>query len=284
LDFYVANPLLEVSKNWTAIAESNGTKVKVFNLKNEIYNLELEGAIQKIALNEKGYLGIIYNKVGYKNAFAFVSPEGQILYTKYFANTTLIDISINKEGNIISMIEADTNSAVINSAITYLDNKGNTLYSSIKKDKLLVETKIFDNQTIVLGDNVLLNISNNYEENMIEEFSSENTFGIVIEDEKIVKMHRDTNELFSDKTMIEVKNLDGKIIGNGEVTGTAKSLKVQGKTIAVVLADRIDFLTTKGNYMDSIFISSDYIDMKLFKNGTYACIQTNDEIAIYKIR
>ena len=37
-------------------------------------------------------------------------------------------------------------------------------------------------------------------------------------------------------------------------------------TIAIVLADRIDFLTTKGNYMDSIFISSDYIDMKLFKN------------------
>ena len=25
-------------------------------------------------------------------------------------------------------------------------------------------------------------------------------------------------------------------------------------------------------------ISSDYIDMKLFKNGSYACIQTNDEI------
>lgn len=284
LDFYVANPLLEVSKHWTAIAEANGTKVKVFNLKNEIYNLELEGPIQKIALNEKGYLGIIYNKVGYKNAFAFVSPEGQILYTKYFANTTLIDISINKEGNIISMIEADTNSAVINSAITYLDNKGNTLYSSIKKDKLLVETKIFDKQTVILGDNVLLNINNNYEENTIEEFSSENTFGIVIEDEKIVKMHRDTDELFSDKTMIEIKNLDGKIIGNGEVAGTAKSLKVQGKTIAVVLADRIDFLTTKGNYIDSIFISSDYIDMKLFKNGSYACIQTNDEIAIYKIR
>jgi len=284
LDFYFANPLLAVANNWTAIAELNGTKIKVFDLKNEIYNLELEGQIQKIVLNEKGYLGIIYNKVGYKNAFAFVGPDGQILYTKYFANTTLVDISINNDGNIISMIEADANSAVINSAITYLDDKGNTLYSSIKKDKLLVETKIFDNQTVVLGDNVLLNINNNYEENMLEEFDNENIFGVVIEDEKIVKMYRDTNELFSDKTMIEIKKIDGKVIGNGEVTGTAKSLKVQGKTIAVVLADRIDFLTTKGNYMDSIFISSDYIDMKLFKNGSYACIQTNDEIAIYKIR
>ena len=129
-----------------------------------------------------------------------------------------------------------------------------------------------------------MNIDNNYVESIIEEFESESIFGIVIEDEKIVKMYRDTNELFSDKTTVEIKNLDGRIVGNGEVIGTAKSLEVQGKTIAIVLADRIDFLTTKGNYMDSIFISSDYIDMKLFKNGSYACIQTNDEIAIYKIR
>ena len=90
--------------------------------------------------------------------------------------------------------------------------------------------------------------------------------------------------MFSDETMVEIKRPDGKVLGNGKVTGAAKSLKVQGKTVAVVLADRIDFLTTKGNYMDSIFISSDYIDMKLLKNGSYACVQTNDEIAIYKIR
>lgn len=284
LDFYVANPLLDVAKHWTAVAEENGTRVKVFDLKNEVYSLELEGQIQKISLNEKGYLGIIYNKVGYKNAFAFINPQGQILYTKYFANTTLLDISINKDGNIVSMIEADTNSAVINSAITYLDDKGNTLYSSIKKDSLLVETKMFDKNNVILGDSFILGIDNGYTENVIEEFEAENVIGAVVEDEKIVKIYRDTNELFSDKTMVEIKNLNGKVIGSGEVSGTAKALKVQGKTIAVVLSDRIDFMSTKGNYMDSIFISSDYIDMKLFKNGTYACIQTNDEIAIYKIR
>ena len=140
------------------------------------------------------------------------------------------------------------------------------------------------NSSVILGDNLLLNIDEKYNETVIEEFESENVLGIILAEDKIVKTYRDTNELFSDKTKIEIKNAKGKILGSGEVTGMAKKVEVQGKTIAVVLSDRIDFLTAKGNYMDSIFISSDYIDMKLFKNGTYACIQTNDEIAIYKIR
>ena len=32
----------------------------------------VEGQIQKVYLNEKGYVGVIYNKAGYKNAFALL--------------------------------------------------------------------------------------------------------------------------------------------------------------------------------------------------------------------
>ena len=119
---------------------------------------------------------------------------------------------------------------------------------------------------------------------IVEEIDHDKVIGTAVDNKRIAKLYRDTNELFSDKTMIEVKESNGKVVGNGEVSGTAQSLQMQGKTLAVVLTDRIDFVTEKGNYISSIFISSDYKDMKLFKDGSYACIQTNDEIAIYKIR
>lgn len=284
MDFYIANPLLQVAGEWTIVAEEDGNKIKAFKLKEEIYNLEIDGQIKKIYLNDAGYLGVIYNKVGYKNAFAFINPNGEIVYSKYFANTTLIDVSIDSVGKKIAMIEADTNSAVINSAITYLDNRGNTLYSSIKKNTLLVEIDLFDDETIVIGDNLILSIDNQYNEKVVEEIDSEQVIGTAVDNKKIVKLYKDTNELFSDKTMIEIKNIEGKISGSGEVSGSAQALEVQNKTMALIMTDRIDFLTTKGNYIGSIFISSDYKDIELFKDGSYACIQTNDEIAIYKIR
>lgn len=284
MEFYIANPLLEVAGDWTVVAEENGSKIKVFNLSDEVYNIEIDGFIQKIYLNKNGHVGVIYAKVGYKNAFALINPNGEIVYTKYFANTTLVDISIDNSGKKIAMIEADTNSTVINSVITYLDNRANTLYSSIKKNTLLVEIDLFDDETIVIGDNVILSIDNNYNETIVEEIDSDNILGITVDNEKLTKLYRNADELFSDKTMVEVKQTSGKIIGKGEVNGTAQSVQMQNKTIAIVLTDRIDFLTTKGNYMNSVFISGDYKDIKLFKNGTYACVQTNDEIAIYKIR
>lgn len=284
MDFYLANPLLEVAGNWTVIAEENGSKVKVFNTKEEIYNVEIDGQIQKIYVNDKGYVGVIYAKVGYKNAFALISPEGKVLYTKYFANTTLVDASISNDGKKIAMIEADANSVVINSIITYLDNMANTLYSSIKKNTLLVEIDVFDDETIVIGDNSIISIDNNYNETIVEEIESEKVIGISVDDKKIAKLYKDTNELFSDKTMLEVKQTNGKVIGSAQMSGAARSLQIQDKTVAVELTDRIDFFTTKGKYMDSIFISSDFIELKLFKNGSYACLHTNDEIAIYKIR
>jgi len=284
MDFYITNPLITVANDWTVIAEENGNKIKAFKIKEEVYNIEIDGQIQKVYLNDKGYLGVIYAKVGYKNAFALINPNGEIVYTKYFANTTLVDTSIDNAGKKIAMLEADTTSAVINSVITYLDDKADTLYSSIKKNTLLVEIDLFEDETVVIGDNSVIAIDNEYNENIIEEIDADKVIGVAVDNKKIVKLYRDTDELFSDKTMIEVVDSKGKKIGNGEVTGVAQTIEIQNKTIAVVLTDRIDFLTTKGKYINSVFISSDYKDLELFKDGSYACVQTNDEIAIYKIR
>lgn len=284
MEFYIANPLIAVAEDWTVIAEENGNKIKAFRTKEEVYNIEIDGQIQKVYLNSKGYLGVIYTKIGYKNAFALINPNGEIVYTKYFANTTLVDASIDNTGKKIAMIEADATSAVINSVITYLDDQANTLYSSIKKNTLLVEIDLVEDETVVVGDNSVIVIDNEYNETIIEEINVDKVIGIAIDNGKIVKLHRNTDELFSDKTILEVVDKKGKKIGDGEVTGTARSVEVQNKTIAVVLTDRIDFLTTKGKYINSVFISSDFNDVELFKDGSYACIQTNDEIAVYKIR
>lgn len=283
-DFYMTNPIFETAGNWTVVAEDNGSRIIVFNAEEEAYRLEIEGEVQKIFVNTNGYVGVIFAKVGYKNAFSFINYKGDIIYTKYFANTTLIDADISTDGKRVVMLEADTDGAVVNSAITVLDDKADTLNSSIKKNSLLVEAHCFDKNTLIVGDNTILSIDSGYKETVFDEFDPESTIGLLISDERIIKLYRDTNELFANKTMLQVKNIDGKVIGQSEVEGMAHSVKSQNNTLAIILTDRIDFLTKKGNYISSIFISGDYKDMQLFNNGSYAAIQTNDEVSIYKIR
>lgn len=283
-EFYIANPIIETAGSWTIVAEDNGNRLIAFNSREEAYSLEIEGEVQKIFANPNGYVGVIFAKVGYKNAFSFINSKGDIIYSKYFANTTLIDADISTDGKRVVMLEADTDGAVVNSAITVLDNKADTLNSSIKKNSLLVEVHCFDKNTLIVGDNTILSIDSDYKETVFDEFDSESTIGLLVNDERIVKLYRDTNELFANKTMLQVKNIAGKVIGQSEVEGMAHSVKIQNNTLAIILTDRIDFLTQKGHYISSIFISGDYKDMQLFNNGSYAAIQTNDEVSIYKIR
>lgn len=283
-DFYITNPILENAGNWTVVAEDNGNKIIVFNSREEVYGLEIEGEIQKVFVNASGYVGVIFTKAGYKNAFSFINSKGEIIYTKYFANTTLIDADISSDGKKVFMLEADVNGAVVNSAITILDNKADTLNSLIKKNSLLVEVHCFDKDALIVGDDTIISIDSDYKEAVFDDFDPESVIGLFVNDERVVKLYRDTNELFANKTMLEIKNIDGKIIGQTEVEGMAHSVKIQNNTVAVILTDRIDFLTQKGHYISSIFISGDYKDMQLFSNGAYAAIQTNDGISIYKIR
>ena len=280
----LVNPMIETNENWMVVAEENGVKLTTFNLTHEVYSTQIEGLIQKIYINKNGYVGVIYEKTGYKNAFAFINPNGEILYTKYFAKTTLVDADIRDDGKVISMIEADTDGVVINFAITFLDDKGNTVYSSIKKNTLLVETTFIDDKAVLIGDSNIIVIDEEYNETVLEEFEGQDILGLCVKDGKRIKFYRDSNELFADKTKLEIKNVDGKVIGSGEVEGNVQSLKVSNNVLAIVLTDRIDFFTAKGNYNTSVFISGEFTNIALFKNGTYACVQTTEGITVYKVK
>lgn len=278
------NPIIETSGNWAVVAEENGMKLTTFNASEEVYNREIEGPIQKIYINSSGHVGVIFEKIGYKNGFAFINPKGELLYTKYFANTTLVDADIREDGKVVSMIEADTDGVAINFAITFLDDKANTLYSTIKKNTLLVETEFISDNNVIVSDSNILVIDKDYNEKEFEKFEGQEILGICINDDKIIKVYRESSELFANKTNFEVKRVDEKIIGRGEVEGAVQSLEIQNNMLAIVLTDRIDFFTAKGNYSTSVFISGELTNVELFKNGTNACIQTTDGINVYRVK
>ena len=83
--------------------------------------------------------------------------------TKLFAKTTLIDVDISPKGDLVAMIEVDTTTATLSSAISFMSNKGEIVYSSIEDDTLLAGIRYLDNTNVIaVGDNKLIKIDKNY--------------------------------------------------------------------------------------------------------------------------
>jgi len=278
------SPLVAANDKWVVVAEENDKRILTYDTHNLAYETEVEGTIQKITVNSSGYVGVIFAKAGYKNAFTLLKPTGEVVYTKYFANTTLISADISPDGKTVAMIEADDSGAVINSGIVYLNSRGEVICNVIEKNELLVRIKFFGDETISVGNSKIIKIDKNYQKTVFDDFAEQNVEGINIENNRIIKLYREATELFAENCKIVVKNSSGKDVGNGEVAGKVKGVEALGKTIAVVLNDRIDFFDIGGKYLNSYYIRGDYKDIELFSNGNMACLQTIDEVTVLKIR
>ena len=124
-----------------------------------------------------------------------------------------------------------------------------------------------------------------YNKTLLDDFSDKTVSGINLENtDKIIKVYRTANSIFAEKSTIDVLNINNKKTGTGEVAGVVKAVESSGRTIAIVLADRIDFFDISGRYLNSLSISGNYKSIRLFNSGDYACIDMSDTLKVVKVR
>lgn len=285
-EFNMTNPIVASDGAYFAIAESKGKKVVAFHNKTQLWEYESKNPIDKIFINQDGYVGIIFSQTGYKNGFSYFTPEGKEICSKLFANTNLIDVDISPNGKMIAMIEANTSTSRVSSAVSVMSSAGEIVYSSIENDLLMSGVRYLDSNNIVcVGDSKLIKIDKNYVKTVIDDFAGKKVSGVNLENQgRIIKVYRDENALFADKSVIQVTNVNQKVTGTGEVSGVVKAVESLDKTIAIVLADRIDFFDISGKYLNSIAINGKYKTVELFLSGNYACIETTDELNVVRVR
>lgn len=282
----ISNPIIATDGERFVIAESGGKKVMSFNSRTMLWEKECQGTVEKVFVNKLGYIGVIFSQTGYKSGFLFLNPDGQEICTKLFAKTTLIDLDISPKGDFVAMIEADTATATVSSAISFMSSQGEITYSSIENDTLLSGIRFLDNTNVVaIGDNKLIRIDKEYNKVILDDFKDKTVSGINLENsDKIIKIYRTANSIFADKSTIDILNVNNKKTGTGEVSGVVKAVESTGKTIAVVLADRIDFFDISGRYLNTLNISGNYKSIKLFSSGDYACIDLADTLKVVRVR
>lgn len=285
-EFNMTNPIVDSEGAHFVVAESKGKKIVAFNNKTQLWEYECKNPIDKVFINSTGYVGVIFSQTGYKNGFLYISPEGKEICSKLFAKTNLIDVDISPNGKMIAMIEADTSTSRVSSAVSIMSSAGEIVYSSIENNLLMSGIRYLDSNNVVcVGDSKLIKIDKNYEKTILDDFAGKKVSGVNLENQgKVITVYREEAALFADKSKIQVTNANQKINGTGEVSGVVKSVESLDKTIAIVLADRIDFFDISGKYLNSITINGKYKSMELFLSGNYACIETTDELNVVRVR
>lgn len=285
-DMNISNPIIDANNNRFVIAESGGKKIMSFQNRTMLWELELPNEIKKVVINRDGYVGVVFSQIGYKSGFLFLDPTGKEIFRKIFANTNLVDVDISPKGDKVAMIEADVSTSTINSAISFMSSNGQVVYSEIEDDVLMSGIRFVDNSNVfAVGDSRLVKIDKNYDRTVFDDFSEKIVSGINLENEgKIIETYRASGSIFANKSTIDILNVNNKKTGTGEVAGVVKAIESSGKTIAVILADRVDFFDVSGKYLNTLNISGKYKSLKLYNNGNYACIDLTDVLRFVKIR
>lgn len=283
-ELLLKNPIVVTENKRIVIGELKGKKIIVFNTKEQLWENEIDGSIEKLCINKEGYVGVIFTQTGYKNGFSLFSPKGEKLYTKLFANTILIDADIQDNGKNVAMIESDATGTFVDSVVSCLSENGEVICSSLETDTLMNGVNFFGSDVVAVGDLRIIKFNKNNEKTILDDFAGKKVSGVNIESDRIIKVFKNTDNLFADKAIIEITDINNKKKGTGAVSGVIKSVESTGKTIAVVLNDRIDFFDISGKYLSTKLVSGDYKDVELFNDGNYACIQTLDQITVVKVR
>jgi len=285
-DIVLNNPIISSYENRFVIAESEGHKLYIYNGKDLVWQYEIEEKILKTDINKNGYVAVLFEKTGYKSGIRLFDNVGNVIYTKLFATTNVIDLSISPNNQYIATVEINTSDNKVNSVISYIGSNGEVVFATAEADIILSGVKFVDNNiAIAVGDNKIIRINKNGEKTILDEFQDKKMYAINVETGKyIIKAYRSATGVFANKTQIEIDDSKGKKIANYEGEGVVKSIQALGKTIARIIGDRIDFIDVSGRYIGSYTIGADLVDAVLLDNGGMAALQKKNEIDVVAIK
>ena len=166
--YTMTTPIAVERGDYTAIFESDGRSVRVYNDEGLVYNIQTSDTVLSVSLAENGYIGVITGGNSYM--VSVYSTSDTMLFQRVEAESGVYPIccDISPDGDIIAIGYMDTTGVNIKSRIGmfYISaDKGadytDSMYSAISKDDDIIFKLYFmsNNSLIAIGDRHILSIS-----------------------------------------------------------------------------------------------------------------------------
>lgn len=102
--FRTDNTALATSSKYVYAYDIGGNTVKIFNTYSETKSFDYDYPVIGLTNNAAGAFGVITSAPDYKSAVIVYNKEFQQIFTRYFGESYVVSLAINRQGNKVAML------------------------------------------------------------------------------------------------------------------------------------------------------------------------------------
>ncbi len=284
----IKDVVVDSNKDYCVIGETQGSKLFLFNEKGKVWEFDVNGEIQEVAVNKNGYVACIYSKSGYRALIKVINNNGEEVITNYLASTYAVDADISNDNKYLTIAEINVDGINLESSLKIVDifntkeNEAKTV--PMERNTLILDVEYDDkNELLVLEDSRIERIDSNYDKVLVKEYKAGEASHVTIGNENnAIIIEKEDTGIFSTKYVVRIydNDLEEK---EYELDTSSKAIFAQGKTICIDVGNELLFLNTNGKLTKRCKIDGQVRDVKLYNNGSMSAIVFKDRVEIVKL-
>lgn len=267
----ISNPTISTTGKFAAIAEKDGNKFYVINSTSLLFQEKIDGKINKISINENGYISIIASNSTYGSIVFVYNNDNTQLFKTFFKSTYAMQTCISDSNKYIAVGEADYSGTVIKSYVKIIDlQSAKTIYQFNGPENEILTNINFsnDDKAICSFSNSIFQIEPNSSKKIFD-ITDENPFINIDMKNMLSIIERESSGLFSYEYNLKLKSIDS----NSESiyflnNGLPKSTIADGSFIALNYGNQV-FIVNKNGALKKSYISSQQIKDVIL--GSHVC-------------
>lgn len=284
LTIEISTPIVLSNGKYLLIAEKGKSKIYLISGNEIIWQNDLEGNIDKIAVNKNGYVAVILSGTTYKSVIQTFDNSGNELFKTYLSSTTAMSIDISADNQYLAFSELNTSGTSVQSTVKIVSiqkakttPKESIIYTYQETGgKLLINIKYQDgNKLVCMYDDGINIIKNNTNENIVKlvEENMKISFGNMNLSNYVYRTIEKTS-LLNTQTNMEIINTNNKKTSLYTLDGVAKEIYSYDNTIAINLGSEVHFISTNGWLMKK-YISSQEVKNVVICNNFAGIVYRN---------
>ena len=256
IDIEISNPIFESNGDYLCIAEKEGQKLYLIYNKNIIWESEVEGNIDSINVNKKGYVSVIISGTSYKTVVQTFDSKGKELFKNYLSRTNVIDTDISNDNKYLAIAEANFSGIVVQSNIKIIsieDAKNNSdesiKYTHLAKANDLIINIEYNskNDLVCMYDEHIDVLKGEENIELLNLKNEEILFADINIEPNIVKIVKKSDNLLNSNVEMQIINSNNiNDVNIYKIDNTPRKIYTQDNMVAVNLGTSAMFINSNG--------------------------------------
>lgn len=262
--YAMTSPQVLVKDGFIMVADVNGTQINVYEKDKLLWNVKTEKEILTAKINDKGYVAVAADELGYKGVVEVFDNHGKEMFRWHSGEGYIGDIDIAHDGTL-AVAQLMTDREAVYTRIMFVDPKGRKEARCIGEIEGMTMRICFNenDDMIAIADCGLFCFDDDGEWRYSNDFDGRIPTACNIEnqDNMVFVFEGGLNN-----SVLECYSDNGKLRGKHEADGKIKTFDVNGEYILYSTIGAVKRINPKGELKREMPVNGDLKEMKMFFN------------------